>query len=236
MKLVVNEKHIKTRRTLAMALTFGTLAILVLALLASFSTNPTYRMLSYIGLAVGLVTSQIGMFFTNRYGRNPRFDEILAANFDKLPREYSFWVFASPQPMLLLGPCGFWLPLPINGTGEISYRDGKWRQKGGNFIMKLFGQEGIGNPSREAEAAVAALRKWLADQGLPQAEQPAVKPILIAFDKRTILGELGDAPQPVLQPDDVKQYIRRMDNTDCTTPLDDAQREKLNQLLLAYNK
>ena len=46
-----------------MALTFGTLAILVLALLASFSTNPTYRMLSYIGLAVGLVTSQIGMFY-----------------------------------------------------------------------------------------------------------------------------------------------------------------------------
>ncbi len=236
MKLVVNEKLIKSRRTIALVLTLGTLLILILSLWASFTNTPKFRNLSYVGLIVGLVTSQVSMYFTNRYSRDPRHDQVLAVLFDKLPREYSFWVFASPLPLLLLSPCGFWIPMPVTATGEISWRDGKWRQKGGNFLMKLFGQESIGNPTRDAAIAEQTLRKWMDAQGIAPDEQPPIKPVLVALDQRTIIADVENAPVPFIAPADLRQYIRRIDNTSCESPLDDATLNKFNELLLAYNK
>ena len=144
MKLVVNEPLIKQRKSLAQVLTFASLAVLGIGLFFAFQKDITKMYFSYIALVVGFVLSQLGMYFTTRFGRSPRFDEVITTSLEKLRQEYSFYVYNSPTSMMLIGPSRIWVPMPLTATGEVSYIDGKWKQKGGNALMKFMGQEGVG--------------------------------------------------------------------------------------------
>ncbi|MFZ3071491.1 MAG: hypothetical protein WA110_10275 [Anaerolineaceae bacterium] len=236
MKLIINEPLIKKNKTIGQVATFASLAVLVLGLVFAFGKDMTKILWSYAALIVGFVLSQVGMFFTNRYGRTPRFDEIFASAFEKLRHDYSFYVFSSPVPMVLLGPCGFWVPVPIVAGGKISYQKNKWRQEGGNFMMKFVGQEGIGKPDQDAKADVEALQKYLADKGIPIDQQPPIRHILVILMKNTELGDVSQAPIPVVELQDLKRYIRRVDREECTTPISEEELVRLNSVMEEFGK
>lgn len=236
MKLVINEKYIKRNKLIGQITTFGSLAILAIGLMFAFSKEMSKILYSYGALIVGFILSQVGMSYTSRFGRSPRFDEIFSSMFEKLRHDYSFFVYSSPLPMVLIGPCGIWIPVPLQAAGKISYSDGKWRQQGGNFMMKLIGQEGLGKPEAEIKSNTEILQKYLQSQGIASEELPPIRHIMVVVLKSTELGDVTEAPIPVVHLTDLKRYIRREDRENCTTPLSEEQLGKLNEVMERYTK
>ena len=186
---------------------------------------------SYICLIVGFLLTQIGLSFVNRYGRSPRYDEIFGTAFEKLRHEYTYYVYSSPLPMLLMGPCRIWLPIPVNATGELSFQDGKWVHKTRNRIQKMMGQDSVGKPEKEVAEAAAALSKYLTEKGIPVDMHPELKPILVVYLKETQLGDVSKAPYPVVEMEDLKRYIRRVDREECADPINPETAAKLKVAL-----
>jgi len=133
--------------------------------------------------------------------------------------------------MLLLGPCRIWLPIPVNATGEISYKDGKWVHKTRNFIQKFMGQDTVGKPDREVADASASLIKYLTEKGIPADSQPELKPIMVVYLKETQLGDVSASPYPVVELEELKRYIRRMDREECADPISPELAEKIHTAL-----
>jgi hypothetical protein len=63
----------------------------------------------------------------------------------------------------------------------------KWRQKGVG-LRRFFGQEGLGNPTREAESAVAAVANYLR-KNAPTVEEVRIAPVIVFTAKQA--GELN---------------------------------------------
>ncbi len=231
MKLVRNEKHIKQNKLIGKILTFASLGVLGLGLYFAFQKEGTMILYSYICLIVGFLLTQIGLNFVNRYGRSPRYDEIFGTAFEKLRHEYTYYVYSSPLPMLLMGPCRIWLPIPVNATGELSFQDGKWVHKTRNRIQKMMGQDSVGKPEKEVAEAAAALSKYLTEKGIPVDMHPELKPILVVYLKETQLGDVSKAPYPVVEMEDLKRYIRRVDREECADPINPETAAKLKVAL-----
>ncbi len=231
MKLVRNEKHISRNKLIGRILTFTSLGILGLGLYFAFKKEMTLILYSYVCLIVGFILTQIGLNFVNRYGRSPRYDEVFGTAFQKLRHDYTYYVYTTPLPMLLLGPCRLWMPIPVNATGEISFVDGKWVHKTRNRIQKMMGQDSVGKPDREVAEASAALSKYLIEKGVPADLHPELKPIMVVYLKETQLGDVSKAPYPVVEMEDLKRYIRRMDREECADPISPETAEKLKQAL-----
>jgi len=160
MKTLINEKLIKRNKKIGNILSFAGLAILALGLILNLNPTPTRTLLSFAALIVGFIVAQIGTYFVNKFVRAPRADEIIANNLSKLNNDYTLYVYRSPVPMLLVGPSGLWIPNPIFAGGEIYY-EGKWKQRGGSFFHKIFGQENIGRPEMDVEANEKQIEKFL---------------------------------------------------------------------------
>lgn len=236
MKLVINEQYINIRKKIAQFTTLGSLGILVLGLVYAFKRDVRSALYSYIALILGFILSQVGMYFTSRFGRTPRIDQVLTTVFEKLRHEYSFFVYTSPLPLVLTGPCGIWVIMPITANGLLSYENGKWKQKGGNFLLKTLGQEGVGNPTREADANSAELKAYLKSKGISDQEMPQIKPVLVVLMKTTQLGDVSGSPVSVVDLAEMKRYIRRVDREDCATPMDQEKRDRVNAALLQHAK
>ncbi len=220
MKLVRNDKHISRNKLIGKLLTFASLGILGLGLYFAFKPDITNAILySYICLIVGFILTQIGLNFVNRYGRSPRYDEIFGTAFEKLRHEYTYYVYSTPLPMLLMGPCRIWMPMPVNATGEISFQNGKWVHKTRNRIQKMMGQDSVGKPDREVAEASAAFSKYLTEKGIPAEMHPELRPIMVVYLKETQLGDVSTAPYPVVEMEDLKRHIRRVDREECADPI-----------------
>lgn len=231
MKLFRNDKHINRNKLIGKIITFASLGVLGLGLYFAFKQDVRLILYSYICLIVGFILTQIGMNFVTRYGRSPRYDEIFGTAFEKLRHDYTYYVYSSPLPMLLMGPCRLWMPIPLNATGEISYQDGKWVHKTRNRIQKMMGQDSVGKPEKEVAEASAVLSKYLTEKGIPAEMQPELKPVMVVYLKETQLGDTSTAPYPVVAMEDLKRYIRRMDREQCTDPISPETAEKLHEAL-----
>ena len=231
MKLVRNDKQIKRNKLIGNVMTFTSLGVLGLGLYFAFQKDMSQILYSYVCLIVGFLLTQIGLNFVNRYGRSPRYDEILGSAFEKLRHEYTYYVYSSPVPMLLLGPCRLWMPIPVNATGDISYQDGKWVHKTKNRIQKIMGQDTVGKPDKEVAEASATLARYLTEKGIPPEMHPELKPIMVVYLKETQLGDVSQAPYPVVELEDLKRYIRRMDREECTDPISPEVSAKLQEVL-----
>jgi len=231
MKLVRNDKHINRNRLIGKLLTFTSLGVLGLGLYFAFQKEGAMILYSYICLIVGFLLTQIGLNFVNRYGRSPRYDEIFGTAFEKLRHEYTYYVYSTPLPMLLMGPCRIWMPIPVNATGELSYQDGKWGHKTRNRIQKMMGQDTVGKPDKEVAEASAMLSKFLTEKGIPADMHPELKPIMVVYLKETQLGDTSTAPYPVVELEDLKRYIRRVDREACTDPISSELAVKLQEAL-----
>ena len=235
MKTIINQKLIDRNKKLSMVLFFASMAVLIFgAYLAWPGTADVSRTVySWIALMIGFILTRISIYFTARFGQTPRYDEVVGQVIEKLRSEYTYFVYSTPVPMLLLGPCRLWLPILVTSSGTINYVDGKWKHTGVNFLKRFMGQESIADPEKDASEAIAAIQKQLILQGIPLEEQPQIQPILIVMMKNTFIGEIKDAPYPVVLINDFKRLIRKMDRENCTNPLSPERTEKVTDALIA---
>ncbi|MEA3328053.1 MAG: hypothetical protein U9R53_12250 [Chloroflexota bacterium] len=228
MKLVLNEKLIKRNKLIGNITSYVGIAILAAGLILNLKPDPTRTLISFIALIVGFIVAQVSTYFVSRFGRSPRFDEIMADNLSKLNNTYSFYVYSSPVPMLLVGPSRIWIPIPISASGEISY-DQKWRQRGGSFFMKLFGQENLGRPSQDVKSREKQIYEFLT-KSLEENEIPPIKSVLVSFNPKASIGDVENAPTSIVEASATRRLIRKFDRkTEEEIPPDVL--DKINDLL-----
>lgn len=95
----------------------------------------------------------------------------------------------------------------------------------------MMGQDSIGKPEREIAEASASLSKHLIEKGIPVEMHPELKPIMVVYLKETQLGEIANPPYPVVELEDLKRYIRRMDREECSDPINPELAAKLQDAL-----
>ena len=130
--------------------------------------------------------------------------------------------------MLLVGPAGLWVPVPLTASGEIYY-DSKWKQRGGSFLLKLFGQENIGRPTLDVQVnedkVVEQLRKHLGED-----EIPLINSIFVLMNPKATIGDVENAPTPIVETDALRRYIRKIDRK-VETKIPQDQLERIKQVL-----
>ena len=199
MKIVRNDKLIKRNKTIGNVASIAGIAILIFGLVMSFNADAVKTLISFIALIVGFVVSQLSTYFVTRFGRQPRYDEVIAENLSKLNDNYTFYVYSTPVPMVLVGPAAIWIPITLQAGGEIYY-DKKWKQRGGRLMLKLFGQENIGKPTMDIDSNVAEIAKILKKE-MPANQALPIKGILVSMNPETKIGDVSTAPDLIVEPD-----------------------------------
>ncbi|MBN1669309.1 MAG: hypothetical protein JW862_19615 [Anaerolineales bacterium] len=211
MKILINEKLVKRNARIGQITTFAALAVLAGGMYISFQ-RPDLFSWSLIALLLGFLASQIGIYFTNRWGRSPRPDQLLNLALKGLDKRYAFYHYVSPTSHLLVGPAGVWVLIPKTQKGKISYEHGRWRQRGGGFLatyLKIFAQDSIGRPDIEITAETDEVRRFLEKQ-LPEVNLPKIQAALVFLHPEAdILIEEGEAPAPTMASKKLKDFIRK---------------------------
>lgn len=210
MKIVSNEKLIKRNHKIGQFATIASLVILVAGTILAFSNNTGYITYAFAAVIFGFLLSQVGLYYGNRWGRSPRPDEIISSSLKGLSDKYTLYHYAAPVSHLLVGPAGVVCILPYAQGGTITYDSAKkrWKQKGGNFYLKIFGQESLGRPDLEVRYNIEDMTRFLQKQSaLPETPQPTA--VLLFTNSKAAL-EAPDAPYPTTSPDKIKDVIRRL--------------------------
>ena len=181
MKTVINQKLINRNKKLSMVLFFASMGVLIFGAYLAWpgKTNVSRTLYSWIALMIGFILTRISIYFTSRFGQTPRYDEVIGQTIEKLRSEYTYFVYSTPVPMLLLGPCRLWLPILVTSSGTINFIDGKWKHTGVGFLKRFMGQEAIADPQKDAEEAITQIQKQLELQGVPLEEQPQIQPVVL---------------------------------------------------------
>lgn len=208
MRIVSNTKLIKRNKKIGQFLTIGALLVLAIGLYFSF-TQPEQITITFGALLFGFLMTQIGIYFGNRWGRSPRPDELLTSGLKGLEDKYTLYHYVTDIPHALIGPAGIIALIPVSVSGTIIYDESKnrFRQKGGNLYLKIFGQEGLGRPEVDAQYTTADLAKFLKKK-FPELEIPDIQPILVFTNPKAKL-ETGDSPIPALSLEKLKDFIRK---------------------------
>lgn len=168
--------------------------------------------LQMTALLVGWFLSQIGIYFAQRYLRRPRPDEVLDENLGKAAKNGRLYHYVLPAPHVLLLPTGIIILIAKYQGGRISVTDDKWSQ-GGLGLRRFFGQEGIGNPTKEAENSVAALASFLKKEAPSVAEVPIGA--LIVFTTKGLKDlDLKGSSIPAMHYTKVKGYLKQKRRTE----------------------
>lgn len=221
MKITINEPLIRRNKKIGQICTIASLIVLAGGLVLSFQ-KPTSILftdsltLSFAALILGFVLSQIGIFYSNRWGRSPRPDEMINQSLKGLDDQYSLIHYQSPASHLLIGPSGIWTLLPYYQGGTITFSKGRYHQKGGGFFMKLFGQENLGRPELEAEGQISDIRRQLEKRMEPDAIPPIQAALIFTNPKATL--EVEESPYPVITPKKIKDIVRKKNKTGGLTP------------------
>lgn len=215
MRVTVNEAFLQRRANIARWTTLVGLGILFLGLIASF--NQQYYYLSLPALIVGFILANISGFNSNRYVKEPRPDQSLAKALKGFDNTYHLFNYTAPNPHVLLTPSRVYALLVKHQDGVVRQRGNRWRR---DFNVRrfflFFGEEGLGNPPREARAAAERLQSAL-DEAFGE-EAPPVEPLVVFTHPNVQLvmdeSSVGDAEDgdvddvPVMAGARLKKYLR----------------------------
>ena len=212
MIIETNEPLIKRNTRIAQVASLAGLAVLAGGMVIAF-TRAELITLSFVALLIGFVLSQIGIYFTNRWGRKPRPDEALNQALKGLDKKYALYHYLTPASHLLVGPAGVWVLIMRPQRGTITFSKGRWRQKGGGLLqgyLRIFAQEGIGRPDLEIANEVEAIHNSLGKH-LTEAEIPPIDAAVI-FSHPNVDIQIEDTEEPLaptLYLGKAKNFIRK---------------------------
>jgi hypothetical protein len=236
MNVISNEKTMRRNGKIGNYTSLGALACMGLSIYFSTQAGDklftpqaeNYSLLTAGALFLGFILFQVGNYFMNRFGRKPRPDQSIEAALKGLTKDYTLYNYMTPVSHLLVGPAGVWIIEAYYQRGNISYKNERWHQKGGGFMlwyMKLFGQEGLGRPDLETKANLESinnlLKKELGEETIP------VNVAMIFTDERAVLNA-EDAPYPTIKVKDLKECLRKAAKAN---PFPPAQIKRITEIL-----
>lgn len=207
MKIVSNPKKIERYHKIGLYTSLASLAFLFGAVGLTITGRVDLTNYSFLAMALGLILSQIGVFFANRWGKSPRIDERITQGLKGLDDRFTLFHYTAPVPHLLAGPSALYVLIPQYQPGTITYENNRYRQQGVRLFGRLVGQEGIGRPDLEAESYQSDLIKFL-KKSIPEEELPRIQPVIVFTNPKASV-QAQDAPIPTMHVEKLKDYIRR---------------------------
>jgi hypothetical protein len=210
MKIIKDEKVIKRNARIGQVLSIVAMAVLGVGIYITFARQDLFN-LSILALMVGFLLSQLGIHYTNSWGRRPRPDESLDKALKGLDSRYSLYHYVLPGTHVLVGPAGVWTLFPKRQGGTITYSKNRWRQKTKGVLsayLKIFAQEGLGRPDLEIQSETEALARFLKKK-FPELETPPIQAAMVFFHPDVDLQVEEDAPVQALPGAKLKDFIRK---------------------------
>ena len=212
MKAVTDTKLIQKGQKLGRIASFAGLVVLIGGLVVSFQQRNNVQaymiLLVYGSLLVGFILSNVGIYLANRWVREPRADQSLAKVLKGFDNRYLLYNYVLPAQHVLLAPDGLTAITVKRQEGTITCDGSRWRHKlTFGRVLRLLTDEGLGNPTKEAQNEAALLRK-LVDQKLPGQQVPIAPLIVFTGRKEKLDLRVSNPAVPVLELGDLKGEIR----------------------------
>jgi hypothetical protein len=182
MIIYTNEKLVKRNARIAQFSMFGGLAVLAGGMIISFRDPAHYFNLSLLALALGFILSQVGIYYTNRFGRSPRPDQVLNKALKGLDNKYALFHYMTSSSHVLVGPSGVWVLLPRYQRGTVTYSKGRYRQRSAGLLqnyLKIFAQEGLGRPEVDVQNEKEGLKSWFTKHMPEDTKIPEIQAALV---------------------------------------------------------
>lgn len=204
MRVTTNTRMITRRAKFGTWASLGGIAVLAGGMVASF--QPRFVWVSLVALVAGFLLAQYGNYNLRRYGRSPRPDEIVAESFKGFDDRYHLYSWTLPAPFVLLTPQGLYSFVTRDQNGQITNNGSQWKTGFSlSRALLMFSQEGLGNPTQDAQDRAAKLTEWIRAK-LPESTVVA-QPAILFTDPRAQLN-VTDPTVPVLEPKGVKKWLR----------------------------
>jgi hypothetical protein len=204
MRVVVNERLIKSRANAAKNATTIGLLMLVFAVVASF--NARFVLIAYASLLISLPLVGWGINRAEKWLRDPRPDQVVSKALKGLDHSHQLYSSVLPVEQVLLSPSGLFVLLIRLADGKIWCHGDKWRRR---FVFgrlfRLFSEEPLGNPSKQAQAQAAKLRR-LVTARLPDQDVP-IYPVIV-FVAPNVELTVVDSAVPAVLLSDLKAQLR----------------------------
>jgi hypothetical protein len=209
MKIIRNEPRINRLKKAGNILAIVGMVVLIGGLVMAFIVNdPSLIILQLMALAVGFIISQVSIFLTNKYGREPRTDEVLDQAIGNPPKN-RLYHYILPSPHVLLTPSGPIVLVPKYQTGDIVANGETWKQTGVG-LRKYFGQEGLGNPTKEADAAVSSIANFIRKKAPELQDQEIPIGVLIVFTRvEPEKLDIKNSAMPARHHKQVRSYLKK---------------------------
>lgn len=220
MVVLRDEKRVARLARLGQIASLAGLATLVLGLLFIFiANNELVFIYQLIALSIGFALSQVGLYYTHRYQRKPRPDEVLDRAAGKYARKDGrMYHFELPAENVLLLPSATIVFITKFQSGKISVDDDDWKQAGLG-LRGWFGQERLGNPSQEANKAVAKMRDFIAANAPTAVDAPLLPIIVFTADNIDNL-DTGKSTIPAMHHKKLSGYLRQRKDLQKAMPAD----------------
>jgi hypothetical protein len=206
-KIIQNERYIKSRGRIGRYTFFGGFGILIIGLVVSLNTQRVDLFpISFACLILGFILTQSGSYYMRRFDRGELPHLTLAKALKGFDDRYVLVNYATPASHVLLTPDDVHVLIPKSQAGRISFQDGKWRNPTGlRRLVTWASEEGLGNPTRDAAASVARMQRYLARQ-LPDASIE-VQPLVVFLNPKAEV-DASTAPVPAVHVKKLKDYLR----------------------------
>lgn len=207
MKVIINDKLVKRQAAIGKWASLTGMGALLAGLVVSWRW-PNQLTISFGCLIVGFMLASVGSYNMNRWVKEPRADQALTKALKGFDNKHLLYHYILPAAHVLLAPTGLFVFTVKDHHGEIRCEGEKWHQKfNWGRLLLFFGQESLGNPTREVRGEIERLRRLL-DSRLPEADVP-IEGLIVFTNPRARL-ELIDPAVPVMNSNKLKNYMRQM--------------------------
>ncbi len=207
MQLYLNQRLVTRYSRIGRFLVGFGMAIMGAGLVLSF-VRPQEVNLVLLTAFVGIIASQGGVAFVNRWARHPRVDEVLTQALKGLDRRHAIFHYLLGVDHALITPSAAYVLVPRLDEGKIEYRDGKWwqiREKKGLF--KRGGRRALGDPEPEAMKQAKHLQNAI-QRALPEDDAVQVQPVLVFVHPEARISVSGSAV-PAVHVKKLKGWLRQ---------------------------
>ncbi len=207
MIILRDDKRIARLRKISQYASFAGMALLIGGLVFAFTNIQNVFLFQLLALTGGWLLSQLGIFLAQRYLVDPRPDEVLDKELKKVARNGHLYHYLLPPPHVLLLPSGIIIFVPKYQSGKISVDGERWKQSGVG-LRKFFGQEGLGNPTREATTMIKALASYI-HKYAPSVEEVPIGVVIVFTKKGLNTLDLKNSSIPAMHYTKLKSFMRQ---------------------------
>lgn len=204
-----NSRLIHRNGRVGRILMFSGLGITIVAAALVF-WDPNLVMLALIAMLIGGLFSQIGTALFNRFGREPRMDQVLDASLKGLDDRYATFHYLLGSDHVLVAPEGIFALIPRWEKGEVRYQDGSWYHTKPRGRFSLWNRERVLRGfEKEAARELKALDKSL-ERNLGDANELNTNAIVVFIAGDTVL-DVDSAPVLAIHRKKLKDLIRSLE-------------------------